>query len=94
VAVVVSAHPTISWMPTAEDYMIRKLNVLEAAALLGVSKSWLDKKRLAGGGPQFHKFGRRVLYDTDDLDVWAADNKHRHTSDALPPMKKHSGALS
>jgi len=58
-----------------------KLNVSEAATSLGVSKSWLDKKRLDGGGPEYHKFGRRVLYDINDLQVWAARNKRRHTSE-------------
>jgi hypothetical protein len=58
-----------------------KLNVSQAATSLGVSKSWLDKKRLDGGGPEYHKFGRRVLYDIDDLQVWAARNKRRHTSE-------------
>jgi predicted DNA-binding transcriptional regulator AlpA len=57
-----------------------RLNVLEAASLLRVSKSWLDKKRLDGGGPEYHKFGRRVVYDQRDLDSWAARNKRRHTS--------------
>jgi predicted DNA-binding transcriptional regulator AlpA len=58
-----------------------RFNVSEAAALLGVSKSWLDKKRLDGGGPEFHKFGRRVVYDQRDLDAWAALKKRRHTSE-------------
>ena len=60
---------------------LTKLNVSQAATSLGVSKSWLDKKRLDGGGPEYHKFGRRVLYDITDLQVWAARNKRRHTSE-------------
>jgi predicted DNA-binding transcriptional regulator AlpA len=60
-----------------------RFNVSEAASLLRVSKSWLDKKRLDGGGPEFHKFGRRVVYDQRDLDSWAARNKRRHTSEVL-----------
>jgi excisionase family DNA binding protein len=56
-----------------------RVTVSEAAALLRVSKSWLDKKRLDGGGPEFHKFGRRVVYDKRDLDAWAALKKRRHT---------------
>jgi hypothetical protein len=58
-----------------------KFNVLEAASLLRVSKSWLDKKRIEGGGPEYHKFGRRVVYDIRDLENWATRNKRRHTSD-------------
>jgi predicted DNA-binding transcriptional regulator AlpA len=59
----------------------RKLRVREVAELLRVSKSWLDKKRLSGGGPPFLKFGRRVVYDVDDLEDWAVSNRRRHTSE-------------
>jgi len=59
-----------------------RFNVSEAASVLGVSKSWLDKKRSNGGGPEYHKFGRRVIYDVKDLEAWAASNKRRHTSDS------------
>jgi predicted DNA-binding transcriptional regulator AlpA len=61
-----------------------KLNAEEAAIFLGISKSWLNKKRGQGGGPQYHKFGRRVVYDLRDLELWAARNKRRHTSQ--PPL--------
>jgi hypothetical protein len=46
----------------------RKLSVREAASHLGVSKSFLDKKRLSGDGPAFLKLGRRVLYEKSDLE--------------------------
>ncbi|WP_291577047.1 DNA-binding protein [Bradyrhizobium sp.] len=63
---------------------LTKLNVIEAATSLGVSKSWLDKTRVYGGGPEYHKFGRRVLYDVNDLQNWATRNKRRHTSEPAP----------
>ena len=51
----------------------RKVSAREAATMLGVSKSWLDKQRLLeSGGPPHFRFGRRVVYDTRDLDEWAA----------------------
>jgi hypothetical protein len=56
---------------------VAKLSVKEAASLLGVSKSLLDKLRMLGGGPQFIKIGSRVLYDVDDLENWVGDHKHR-----------------
>ena len=62
---------------------IRKLPVREAAAFLGVSKSYFDKKRLDGGGPAYLKLGRRVLYDLADLEIWAASRKRRHTSEPV-----------
>jgi hypothetical protein len=59
----------------------RKLPVQEAANFLGLSKSWLDKKRLDGGGPEYLKLGRRVVYDICDLESWAVQNRRRHTSE-------------
>ena len=39
----------------------------EAAAFLQT----LEKYRVVGGGPRFHKLGRRVLYKEADLRAWA-----------------------
>jgi len=47
------------------------IRVQQAAEHLGVSKSFLDKARIYGGGPRFMKFGRSVVYSTEDLDAWA-----------------------
>lgn len=47
------------------------LNVRQAAARLGLSKSTLDKMRGAGKGPRFVKStDRAVRYDPVDLDRW------------------------
>ncbi|UPT93872.1 helix-turn-helix domain-containing protein [Bradyrhizobium barranii subsp. apii] len=51
------------------------IRVKEAAEHLGVSKSFLDKARIYGGGPTFMKFGTAVVYSTDDLDAWATSRK-------------------
>lgn len=49
------------------------LNVREAAARLGLSKSTLDKMRCAGKGPRYVKSTERaVRYDPADLDAWIA----------------------
>ena len=48
----------------------RKLNSPEAAEYLGISASTLSKRRVDGGGPKYLKLGRRVVYDTRDLDGW------------------------
>lgn len=37
-----------------------------------IAVSTLNKLRCVGGGPQFCKFGRAVLYDEAWLDEWAA----------------------
>ena len=41
----------------------------------------LEKQRVIGGGPRFRKFGRRVLYSIDDLEVWANSRTFEMTSD-------------
>ena len=54
----------------------------EAAAYLRVSKSYFDKLRVYGGGPNFLRFGkRRILYHVSDLDVWAAERCFTSTSE-------------
>ncbi|MEQ1488947.1 MAG: helix-turn-helix domain-containing protein [Terricaulis sp.] len=54
------------------------LNVREAAARLGLSKSTLDKWRCAGKGPRYVKStDRAVRYDPEDLDAWIAARKTR-----------------
>ena len=56
------------------------LNVRQAAARLGLSKSTLDKMRGAGKGPRFVKStDRAIRYDPVDLDRWI--NSRRSTSD-------------
>jgi excisionase family DNA binding protein len=53
--------------PSTMRYLTNK----EAAAFLRLSPRTLEKLRVEGGGPRFHKFGRRVLYAVDDLESWA-----------------------
>jgi excisionase family DNA binding protein len=58
------------------------LTVAEAANYLRVSKSFLDKSRVSGGGPEFIRIGKRkILYRVCDLDVWAASRRYRSTSE-------------
>ncbi|MGO8915858.1 MAG: DNA-binding protein [Stellaceae bacterium] len=50
----------------------------------------LNKLACVGGGPAFQLFGRRPLYDPDDLDAWAdarLSKKVRSTSE-LPPERR------
>jgi predicted DNA-binding transcriptional regulator AlpA len=59
----------------------RKVSAPEAAKYLGISASTLSKLRVFGGGPTFHKLGRRVVYDTRDLDGWFEARQRLSTSD-------------
>jgi excisionase family DNA binding protein len=60
----------------------------EAATYLRVSKSYLDKLRVYGGGPKFLRPGKRkILYRKSELDVWAADRTFTSTSEYENPRK-------
>ena len=63
-----------------------RLTVEPAAEYVGVSRSLLEKLRIAGGGPRFIKLGRKVLYDTADLDRWCEASKRTSTAD-LPSRR-------
>ena len=47
--------------------MERLLSTEEAAEVLGMNRSWLDRARVAGEGPSFVRLGRVVKYRPDDL---------------------------
>lgn len=57
------------------------LTTVEAAELLRLSPRTLEKQRVLGGGPQFRKFGARVVYAMADLRAWADENTFGMTSD-------------
>lgn len=59
----------------------RMLRAPEAAEYLSLSTSTLAKMRLAGNGPRFIKWARRVAYDPADLEKWLADKRRSSTSD-------------
>lgn len=52
----------------------------QAADYLRVSKSYLDKLRVYGGGPKFLRFGRKILYRKAELNRWAAERSFSSTS--------------
>jgi predicted DNA-binding transcriptional regulator AlpA len=51
-----------------------------AARYVGLSVSTMNKLRLTGGGPQYFKLSRTVVYDPDELDAWLDANRRRSTS--------------
>jgi hypothetical protein len=59
----------------------RYLNNSEAAQFLRLSPRTLEKQRVIGGGPRFHKFGRRVMYAIEDLQAWANARSFEMTCD-------------
>ncbi len=59
----------------------RYLKTGEAAELLGLSRRTLDRYRLTGDGPAFHKFGNSVRYRRSDIQTWADARRKTSTSD-------------
>ena len=57
------------------------LSTRRAAVFLGLSPRTLDRFRMSGEGPAYHRFGNRVLYHRADLTAWAAERRVRSTSD-------------
>lgn len=56
------------------------LSTSEAATYCGLSRSTFEKLRVYGGGPRYIKFGRRVVYDVADLDLWISSKRRASTS--------------
>lgn len=53
----------------------------DAAKYVGLSPKTLERLRTKGGGPRFHKLGRRVVYREEDLEQWLQERARRSTSD-------------
>lgn len=69
----------MSPVPTQADN--EYLTPQQAGEFLALSYRTLEKMRTIGGGPPFHKFGRRVSYSRADLREWAKSRKFDSTSD-------------
>ncbi|WP_454017697.1 helix-turn-helix transcriptional regulator [Azospirillum sp. Marseille-Q6669] len=59
----------------------RFLRTPEAARFLGLSGRTMEKHRLYGTGPRYHKIGGRVVYAVEDLKTWADQGLRTSTSD-------------
>ena len=54
-----------------------RMNTKQAANYLGVSASYLEKRRLDGDGPEYLKIGRRVIYEKLSLDKFSEKCKRQ-----------------
>jgi predicted DNA-binding transcriptional regulator AlpA len=79
---------TRSTAPTSADVPLPvpasgrvRLSVPQASSYCGVSKSYMDKLRTTGNGPTFIRLGRRIVYDTADLDSWLESGRHKSTTE-------------
>lgn len=69
------------------------LDVEQAAEYTATPVSTLNKLRLFGGGPVFIKKGRRVQYDTRDLDAWIESLKRTSTVDLGPAAQRRRRSI-
>ena len=53
----------------------------DTAKLMGVSMSWLAKRRLAGDGPRFVKIGRSVRYPESSVREYIKSRMRMSTSE-------------
>jgi hypothetical protein len=60
---------------------LRYTNTRGAAEHLACSASYLEKCRVAGGGPRFLKIGKAVRYKIEELDAWANAQAHGSTAE-------------
>ena len=78
---------TIGWWKTgsstwSSNVKTKLLTIQAAATHLGVHRSFLDRRRVAGGGPRYIRLSARVIrYDPDDLDEWLAGSRRANTSE-------------
>lgn len=59
-----------------QELQTKYFNTKSAARYLGLSHRTLEKYRTYGGGPEYHKIGRKVMYTLTDIDKWAGKEKH------------------
>ena len=72
-------------MHPATDQALVSLDFLstdDVARCLGLSPRTLERFRLEGRGPSYHKFGRVVRYSRSALEEWAASQLRQSTSEA------------
>jgi helix-turn-helix protein len=60
---------------------VHLMNEYEAADVLALSVRTLQKFRVTGRGPAFHKLGRAVRYDMAEIERFVRDGTRSSTSD-------------
>ena len=64
-----------------ETRLPSRMRTPEAARYCGLAARTFEKLRLTGGGPQYIKIGRAVIYDRADLDAWLDGHRRYSTSE-------------
>lgn len=75
-----ASHSGVEPTSTERKY----LSADQASDIFGLSKSYLAKLRVYGGGPVFMKCGKRVLYDSEKFEAWLQSRQCNSTSEYRP----------
>lgn len=67
------------------------VDTAQAARYLGLSRSTLEKYRVYGGGPRYHKYSKVVRYRPEDLDAWLDERIVPNTSHPLASREQGHG---
>ena len=67
------------------------LSTKEASEYCSVSASFLNKRRVKGGGPEYLKLGSKVSYPKSALDEWLSEHRRRKTRSSTPKTRIESG---
>ncbi len=62
--------------------MDEALDTSAAARFVGLSPSYMCRLRVLGVGPEFHKLGRRVVYQRGALEAYLAAHRRNSTAEA------------
>ena len=63
----------------------RFLTTTQAAEYLGMTKSYIQRLRMTGEGPEYLRISpRRVLYLVEDINRWLEGQRRRSTVDPGP----------
>ena len=69
---------------------VKHLKQAEVAQRWSVSPRTLERWRWTGEGPQFLKIGGRVVYRSEDIEAYEAEQLR--TSTLTPAASRHAGA--
>lgn len=70
---------------STETKQPESVNTADAALIVGLSPATLTTRRSRGGGPPYHKLGKRVVYRVADLRAWM--DERSATSTACYPVE-------
>ena len=74
------------------DMANERLDEREAAAYTKLSRANLEKRRRRGQPPVYARLGRRIVYETSDLDAFIESSKVRPINNTLKPAQARAAS--